>query len=360
MTAHLLRGGDDFTLGGAFEPVSSTSRLVVDLCGITIYGDSAAEVLDSFTSPTGLEGYRGAIGYRFQKLTGTTWDNISGAESEWEFGAPSIRAINIVEHPQKADAWQIDINETTMGRRLSDSVPVGNPNISANMVTRPRNVNAWRTEDPSNPLLYPTAAITGCTANLGWVGDDYMGCTLDEIDIKGHAVDFWTKPTSVAIEQTYITIEQIVRFPHKDWDGFRLNSHHSNLLYAASLWVNRRNVEDIWDFYVGELKCADISFQPLHNEFRRCVMTFVRDEWEHMEQIPYAPDGKVIQDVKHCADDGDMAYVNADYVTWKQNYLQGFSVTSSPTDFFPYDLWAASWTQVAGATLPATFTPWSC
>jgi hypothetical protein len=124
--------------------------------------------------------------------------------------------------------------------------------------------------------------------------------------------------------------------------------------------IDRRNVEDIWDFYVGELKCADISFQPLHNEFRRCVMTFVRDEWEHMEQIPYAPDGKVIQDVKHCADDGDMAYVNADYVTWKQNYLQGFSVTNSPTDFFPYDLWAASWTQVAGATLPATFTPWSC
>ena len=152
MTAHLLRGGEDFTLGGAFEPVSTTSRLVVDLCGITAYGESASEVLDSFTSPTGLEGYRGAIGYRFQRLSGTTWGNISGADTEWEFGAPSIRAINIVEHPQKANTWQIDMNETTMGRRLSDAVPVGNPNLSANMVTRPRNVNAWRTEDPSSPL----------------------------------------------------------------------------------------------------------------------------------------------------------------------------------------------------------------
>lgn len=366
-TIYELKGSDTHIQGGAFEPNQLGTSMVWDGCGATGSGleEATSQMITShLTAIGGLDGIRLRIGYVPQEYVGGAWTDWDWKVGNWFFGAPLVRTIDVREMDNKKNSFVINFTATNMGACsvVGDSTEPMPPMI-VNMVSRPRNVNAWRTEDPTTPLVIPTYNVTGCSGEFGWEGTDFFGCTLASIDIGGHKCDIWGKPVPVAIEQTYVTIEQIVKSPYTGWNlttdlGIVSDDVvYPNILAAQELWVNRRNIDDnLFGYRQGQLLCNDISIQPLHYEYKRVVMSFIADEWDHMEQLPWAPDGEVIRTTGECDDpESEMAYLHADYVAWRQNYLMGFSVCGGEggawTDYFrSNNQFALVFAKTTGAT----------
>ena len=374
-----LKGSDTFVRGGQFEPNQFGSSIIWDGCGATndeTVGDwtnaSSGQIAYQLSTPQGLDNLRIREGLPPQKYNGSAWEDWTWGvgTGDWKHGRPLTRSIDIQCHPDKDNVFIINFTATNMGS--IDAGDFSTAEVSVNMVSRPRSVNAWRTEDPNSRLVFPTYGVTGCSGDFGWEGDQYFGCTLDDIDIGGQPVDFQGNPTKVAIEQTYITIEQIVRTPYEDWDNSQVveDNVYANLLDAQELWVNRRNIDDgLFGYQAGELLCADVTIQPLHNEYKRASMTFIRDEWFHMEQVPWSLGGnKIMTTDDYCgkdADSDDLIWLHADYVMWQQSYLMGFSVCGgengtwddyfhAPTNF------ELAWAKSTGATFDTNFTCQPC
>ena len=210
-----LKGSDTFVRGGQFEPNQFGSSIIWDGCGAT--SDSggwtnatSGQIAYQLSTPAGLDNLRIREGLPPQKYNGTAWEDWTWGvgTGDWKHGRPLTRSIDISCHPDKDNVFIINFTATNMGSM--DAGDFSTAEVSVNMVSRPRSVNAWRTEDPNSRLVFPTYGVTGCSGDFGWEGDQYFGCTLDDIDIGGQPVDFQGNPTKVAIEQTYITIEQIV------------------------------------------------------------------------------------------------------------------------------------------------------
>ena len=385
-SVHLIKGQDSIQVGAAFEPNQFSGVILFDGCGITA-GDSfqpitSGKILTHVQHKNGFNGYRLRVGYEPQiwNASTTTWEEWDwGIDLDvsyvWRHGKPLVRTMEVKENTNKKDCFSIEFVATNMGPlERGDDIVTDTPcEVATNMVSRPRQVNAYRTEDPNSRLIFPTYGVTGCSGDFGWEGSDWFGCTLADIDIAGQPIDFNGQPARVAIEQTYITIDMIVRGPYQSWwDTYSpmqetfTDPTYTNILDAQETWVNRRNIDDgLFGYAQGELLCNDISMQPLHYEYKRVTFSFIRDEWFHMEQIPWMPGGTKIETVSYCEDDDDqMVYLNAEYVTWRQSYLMGFSVCGgpdgSPADYFRFPAFRRAWAQIAGNTGDQAFVCEPC
>ena len=385
-SVHLIKGQDGIAVGAAFEPNQFSGLILFDGCGITA-GDAyqpitSGKIYATIQNNFGFNGYRLRVGFEPQiwNASTTTWDEWDwGIDDtvnyDWRHGKPLVRSIEVKENTNKKDCYSIEFVATNMGPLEQDDTPADDQpcEVAVNMVSRPRQVNAYRTEDPNSRLVFPTYGVTGCSGDFGWEGSDYFGCTLADIDIKGQPIDFNGQPARVAIEQTYITIDLIVRGPYQAWWGTYspqeetfTDPNYVNILDAQETWVNRRNIDDgLFGYAQGELLCNDISIQPLHYEYKRVSFSFIRDEWFHMEQIPWMPGGTKIETIDYCGqDDDEMVYLNAQYVTWRQSYLMGFSVCGGPNgtdaDYFRYPAFRRAWAQITGTTGDRSFVCEPC
>tara|TARA_R110002096_G_scaffold317933_4_gene512318 strand:+ start:2620 stop:3828 length:1209 start_codon:yes stop_codon:yes gene_type:complete len=385
-SVHLIKGQDAIQKGAAFEPNQFSGLILFDGCGITA-GDAyqpitSGKIYATIQNNFGFNGYRLRVGFEPQiwNASTTTWDEWDwGIDDtvnyDWRHGKPLVRSIEVKENTNKKDCYSIEFVATNMGPLEQDDTPADDQpcEVAVNMVSRPRQVNAYRTEDPNSRLVFPTYGVTGCSGDFGWEGSDYFGCTLADIDIAGQPIDFNGQPARVAIEQTYITIDLIVRGPYQSWFGTHSPQEETftdptyvNILDAQETWVNRRNIDDgLFGYAQGELLCNDISIQPLHYEYKRVSFSFIRDEWFHMEQIPWMPGGTKIETIDYCGqDDDEMVYLNAQYVTWRQSYLMGFSVCGGPNgtdgDYFRYPAFRRAWAQITGTTGDRSFVCEPC
>ena len=346
MTAALehLRGGDDIIYTGLFEPTNSASTLILWEClegeTDTIAYTSAKDVIDALAN-NDLR-FRAAIGLPFEEWDGSAWNPVTPPT---EFGPMLVRSMTVIEHPNKPNAWKIDIQESSMGSMTdADGSAQGSPAISVNVSSRTRGVDAWRT----GKMTMPTDALDP---------DDeyyfdytvYQACDSSQ-NIGGTELDINGVPVKTNVEQNQITVEWIVRSPYKQWDGsYKQDEECAIYLNALALGnaVGGRNLEPLFYFPLGSLRCTDVAIQPLHHEFKRVVWTLVADEWFHCDQRPWTGKQGVIRTIEAPCDveDGDSPIFFADAVFWRQPYMQGFSMGNNPDGYFPAGGWSAVWSK---------------
>lgn len=367
MTAYLehLRGGDDVVLTGLFEPTQSASTLILWECDETggVDGDgnpiswvptykTADEVVTALAN-NDLR-FRAAIGLPFEEYNGSSYIPVTKGT---EFGPMLVRSLTVEEHPNKANAWQITIQESSMGNLLdSNGSAQGSPAISVNVSSRTRNVDAWRV----GPVDLPRDGDQlNPDYDFYFDGSVYQACDSSQ-SIGGFGVDVNGNPLKTSVEQNQITIEYIVRSPYKQWDGsYKQDGEVAQYLNALALGntVGARNAEQLWYFPMGTLRCTDVAIQPLHHEFKRVIWTLIADEWSHAEQRPWLGKQGVNKTIEApCnVENGNSPIFLADAVFWRQPYLEAFSMGENPEGYFPAGGWDAVWAKFG--TDPSTYTP---
>ncbi len=345
MTAYLehLRGGDDIIYTGLFEPTSSASVLILWECSDGTESweptyKTSKDVVDALAS-FDLR-FRAAIGLPFEEYDGTSWNPVTAPT---EFGPMLLRSMTVEEHPNKPDAWQITVQESSMGSLVDgDGGAQGAPAISVNVSARTRNVDAWRT----GAMTMPTDTLDA-GEQFYFDYTEYQYCDSSQ-NIGGTELDVNGVPVKTSVEQNIITVEWIVRSPYKLWDGsYKQDGEVATYLNAMALGntVGSRNAEALWYFPVGTLRCTDVAIQPLHHEFKRVVWTLVADEWHHADQRPWTGKQGVIRTIEAPCDvsEGDSPIFFADAVFWRQPYMKAFTMGENPDGYFPAGGWDAAW-----------------
>ena len=358
MTAYIVhhRGGDDIIYGGAFEPTTSMSKLLLHECdesgGVDENGNpiswvpeySSAHDVVVALSNNDLK-FRAAVGLPFQEWNGSSWLPVT---PDTEFGELLVRNMTVEEHPNKANAWIITVSESGMGNMTDDGVwngaAQGSPAVSVNVSSRVRNVNAWRT-DPELGI----AEDEDDPDNEGYfLKDNWQLCDSTTDDAAGVKIDYNGKPKNVSVEQNVITIEFIARSPYLKWDGTyeigKATSYYANAR-ALGNSVGARNAEELFGYDVGRLRVTDVAIQPLHNEFKRVVWTLVADEWKHAEQQPWITSTGIVATSEGCSAADDLVNLQADVVWWSQPYLESFTMGSNPEGYFPAGGWDLIWAK---------------
>jgi hypothetical protein len=313
---HLLRGGDDLEIR-PFEPVTSSGTLIVETVGETGYIDSLTvqRKLAEGSAPFGIRLMEGREVQKYD-VDSTSWVSDT---PQTTFGPLLVRELNITEHPDRPDTWRVDFVATGMGPLLNDSSEViGSPNIAVSTVSRPRNVSAWR-----EGATVPTDTISsGAFTKSVW---------RTGTDIGGDAIDINTTPVSIAIDQTVVQIQKIMRWPYQDWNAdWRYGSTGSTTagtvdLDGLELYVGARNTEAFLGFPIGTLYWQSVEFQPHHHEFRLVTLTFVYDPWKHAQQVPL-----VLEQFATPTDtDPTTGMSQAKTVLWNQVYFDPFTLNGS-------------------------------
>ena len=313
---HLRRGGDDLEVR-PFEPVTSSGTLIIETVGETGYIDSLT-VQQKLAEGDTVFGIRVQEGREVQTYdTGsTTWFSDT---PQTTFGPLLVRELNITEHTDRPDTWRVDFVATGMGPMLDTSnAVIGSPNIAVSTVSRPRNVSAWR-----EGATVPTDTVTsGAFDKTVW---------RTGTDIGGDAIDINTTPVSIAIDQTVVQIQKIMRWPFESWGNqWVTGSTGSESLGSIDLdaleeFVGARNTEEFMQFPVGSLYWQSVEFQPHHHEFRLVTLTFVYDPWKHAQQVPL-----VLEQFATPTDtDPTTGMSQAKTVLWNQVYFDPFTLNSS-------------------------------
>ncbi len=351
-----IRGGDDIIYGGLFDPTQSASKLILWECDTTggVDGDgnpiswvpeykTAGDVVTALAS-NDLR-FRAAIGLPFQEYNGSSWLPVT---PETEFGELLVRSMTVEEHPNKPNAWMIQITESGMGNLTDDGnwngAAQGSPAVSVNVSSRVRNTKAWR----MNPgLLLPVEEDD--TDNDGYfLKDGWELCDPDTDDMAGVSIDYNGNPKNISIEQNVITIEFIARSPYAKWDGsYEMNKATAYYDNARALGntVGARNAEDLFGYKRGVLRTIDVAIQPLHHEFKRVIWTLVADDYLHADQQPWMNKTGVIATKDSCSAGTEIPNLQASTVWWSQPYLEQFSMGSNPEGYFPAGGWDLIWAK---------------
>ena len=335
-------GSDDVQATGQFDPISSTSQIILWECPDgaewTPTYNTAADVhrgLSDFSLV-----YRAAIGYSFDKYNGSSWDPVTAGT---EFGTMLVRSVIVVENTSKPNAWTITIQETGMGGLiLTGGAIIGSPAVSVNVTARTRNVDAWRAQ----PLLTLPTDTLDAANDYYFDPASYPSCDSVVDNIGGTELDVNGQPAKTTIEQNVITIEFIARSPHLQWDEtYTTETAYQNAL-ALGNSVGARNAETLMYYPIGSLRVTDVAIQPLHHEFKRVVWTMVADAWNHADQRPWMNKQGVIATIENatCAG-GDAPTFHAESVFWRQPHLEAFSMSDTPEAYFPAGGWDLIWAK---------------
>ena len=337
-TVHHLRGADDLAAGGSFEPTSSSSTLCIEQCDtITL---SNANAVHQQLAALGIDGYKAAVGKPFT-INGTN------ASASTEFGPLLVRSLTVVEHPDKPNAWIVQIEETSMGSPIIlGDTPTGSPDLTVNQTSRTRNLPTWRA-DYGNIVLGTDTIVQPGGSDFYFDPAEWAMCDSTADDVVGVPVDVGGKPISYAVNQRHISIEYIARSPWKDWSGSWRGEAFYNEAVSLSTQINKRNAEPLFGFGVGELLLADVSIQPLHHEFKRVVLSFVWDYWKHADQRPWQTKSGIVATTDQCGDQtSDLVNMQAETVWWTQPYLGAFTMGANPANDFPAGVWGGIWDKL--------------
>ena len=351
MTAFMneLIGSDDVQATGVFDPITSTSQIILWECPDAVDEGQAAWEPTYKTAADVQRGlsnlalvYRAALGYSFEKFNhnSSAWTPVTAGT---EFGPMLVRSILVVENTSKPNAWTITIQESSMGGLLlANDAICGTPAMSVNVTSRTRNVDAWRSMplltlpqdalDEDNEYYFDPAAYPSCDS----AADNIAGT---ELDVNG-------QPAKTNIEQNVITIEFIARSPYLQWDEtYTVETAYQNAL-ALGNTVGARNAEQLMYYPMGSLRTTDVAIQPLHHEFKRVVWTLVADAYHHADQRPWMNKQGVIATIENatCAG-GDAPTFHAESVFWRQPHLEAFSMGENPEAYFPAGGWALLWAK---------------
>lgn len=348
ITVHHLRGADDLNATGPFEPITSGSTLCIEECGSTSLSNAGA--VHQQLAVLGIGGYKAAVGKPF------TYQG-SYASPTTEYGPLLIRSLTVTEHPDKANAWIVQIEETGMGYPLvlSDT-PTGAPEITVNQTTRTRTVPTWRA-DFDNIVRGTDTIVSPGAGGLFFDPTEWAMCDSVNDDCIGVPIDVGGKPVPYAVNQLHLSIEYIARSPWLDWNGTWGGDYGYAPAVALSSKINRRNAEQLFGFSVGSLLLADVAIQPLHHEFKRVVLSFVYDDWKHADQRPWATKSGIVATTDQCesSQTSDLVNLQATTVWWSQPYLGAFSMGIQPAIDFPTGVWNGMWEKLG--TSSSSYSP---
>lgn len=354
---HLLDTGRNTQRQAQFESHSQTYRLVVEECPVSqdqrqLY--DATQVLEMLGT-TGIGTYRVKQDSAFEVGSGSTWQPLTPPT---EYGRWLCRSIAASTHPQKANTYIVEVQETNMGRMYVAEAPaegdeessggyVGDLELSVNWTATGKQQQAWRGGDIEIATDEPGPMVSDFINQ--WCPKPWAFCTSAQ-DIKGSDIGFgMAQPIQLTTRQSQIQIEYIVRAPIHTFDGDFITPYvNSNnvspylALTSLEAMVGRRNWNPIGSYEPGYLLMSDVSVQPLHYEFKKVVLTLNYDEWKHAYQRPFVTKSGVVAGEFTCADidediaDGATEIINmgALYVGWLQPYLQAFTFGEDPDYLF--------------------------
>lgn len=168
-----------------------------------------------------------------------------------------------------------------------------------------RAVKAWRVR-PDVPDLEEDT--TGGTDN-GYTKDllpQYADDTLNGGDIEGQKIDVNLQPISIPIWNTTYRMSFVARRPYYATAGAASQTVDNNYAYwtegqgsyiaGKRLQTANGNLSPIGSMFraVG----VGISLTPIAGTWVRVDIEFTRDEWDHLEQIPFSVQGMQPQDVE--------------------------------------------------------------
>jgi hypothetical protein len=209
-----------------------------------------------------------------------------------------VTSYNVRRDPASVGVFRVEITNQMVEYQLyNHAITTISPGQRA--------VKAWRVR-PDVPTL--AEDTTGGTDN-GYTEDllpQYADNTLNGGDIEGQKVDVNLQPISIPIWNTTYRLSFVARRPYYASAGAVSQTVDFNYQYwtegpgsymaGKRLQTSNGNLTPIGDVFraVG----VGVTITPIAGTWVRVDIEFTRDEWDHLEQMPFSVQGMQPQDVE--------------------------------------------------------------
>ena len=353
----IKKGSWDTRNGGVFAASTGRVTLIVDYCGTDAeegctqddWPERGTQVVNEVGFPTNLR-WDIRIGRPLQYYNGSAWvlwqSSFTADQTAAEITANEINGWVVKSFTARQvnnasnGLWEIDIELSLMTLDQGEQFP----HMSVDITTQSRLARAYR---GGSGLLIPTRNATGSGPVIGTPASGYFepinwrnGVKAD-MDCGGYRLDINAQPVTLAIEQRRIAISFVIRKPYIDntatTNNFVYNEMWEKWGQDATQYLNKRNETTLFGYDPGELLIESINVSSIDDQFSRCELVLLWDEWGHFDQSAWGLDGTVPDlDEQTMAASPDRPILVAETVFWTTSFHETF--TLSTTDF-PKNVW---------------------
>ena len=354
------KGSWDTQDGGLFATSSATVVLTVDYCGSDVAeGCTEADWPDRGAAVVSYIGYQPnnlwdiRIGRPLSYYDGGVWntwiDTFTADQTAAEIAAsPSTKSGWIVKSVSTRQVnaghkglWEVTINLSSMTLQSTGQYP----NMSVDVTTQTRLARAFRA---GSTLLVPTTNTGASGPKIGTVASGSFDSTnwrnglAATMDVVGIRLDINAQPVTIAVEQKRIAISFVIRKPYigddPTVDTIYKNSMWTTWAINGSDKLNKRNEAALFGYGIGELVCESVNISSIDDQFSRCEVVLLWDEWGHFDQNAWGINGTVpdLSDDPGMAVSPDRPVTVANTVFWTTSFHESFTLAT--TDF-PRDVW---------------------